>query len=131
MATSGHRRSVDSMMICETSQGSSWLLSVNTRAPSCPASSLARANSCSSRTHLSGPAWAETGHEEKIFKPRSEAGIGSNGPIFGRLKLTRRKLRTMIVGNPRHLLHSAHDRASIGLGFRLAGSLEAIREKQI
>src|SRR2546421_3780037 len=78
MATSGHRRSVDSTMICETSHGSSWLLSVNTRAPSCPASSLARANSCNSRTHLADCACAETGELEKIFKPRSDAGISMN-----------------------------------------------------
>ena len=34
-----------------------------------PASSLARANSCNSRTHLSDCACAETGQLEKIFKP--------------------------------------------------------------
>src|SRR2546423_15048824 len=83
MATSGHRRSVDSTTICETSHGSSWLLSVNTRAPSCPASSLARANSCNSRTHTLGCACAETGQLEKIFKPWSETGISMSAcPIM-------------------------------------------------
>src|SRR5712691_9112002 len=98
MATSGHRRLVDSTMICETSHGSSWPLSVKTRTPSYPASSLARPNSCSSRMHVLGCAWAERGQVEKIFKSWSRAGISTLEGRLWNVQSTHRKLQTMIVG---------------------------------
>src|SRR5215472_13057680 len=78
IATSGHSLSVDSMMTCDASQGSSWLLSVTTSTPSCPAPSLERANSCNSRMQVSGGALEDKGQVEKIFRSCSRADMSTS-----------------------------------------------------
>src|SRR5215831_18100020 len=110
IATREHNLSVDSMMTCDTSQGSSWLLSVTTRTPSCPAPSLERANSCSSRVQVSDGALAERGQVEKIFRSCSRACIAA-------LRDGREKVSKLRVGNCRaasgalaSLLRSVHRR---------------------
>src|SRR5262245_35480641 len=111
IATRGHNLSVDSMMTCDTSQGSSWLLSVTTRTPSCPAPSLDRENSCSSLTQLSGDALAERGQVEKIFRSCSRACMAALRD--GREKVSKLRVRncTAASGAFASLLRSVHCRS--------------------